>query len=499
MAIGCKVTVEPVLFLYMLAVFMLHPALQDLIYTKVCLQDYNQGICDNLYAPENHAALNTVQTGSSHWVQGSVFMLAVPSIVTAQFLGSWSDTYGRKIPMLLPPVGAMFASLLYIIMSVHLNEIPVSVILLASFISGICGGFTSCIMTCMSYVAQVSSFHARTVRVGILESMIFVGGTIGPLLGGWVQKVGGRSSTFTFIMTCHAAVVIYIVTFVRNIPPRHPPQNSWIRSGCTFQHLRECAGTVVKERQEKRRTYLLWLLTAATIIMICTAGEMDISYLYVKDTPIQWPFEKYTWYFSLKYGLGALALIGILPFCSKVPDMILALIGLTSKLVGLVLLGIAWEDTSVFVSAALAMLSTWPLPTLRSAMSKLVEPNEQGKLFACVALLENACTLVASGVFNSVYPATRLMFRGFTFIMAAGFLILPIIILSVLQKALKQFSKYDSVELAEEAREEFEELDCEREPSPTVQEEVAQSQEESGLVTEGNTENSQIVRAVDDV
>lgn len=36
MAVGCyRVTVEPVLFLYMLAVFILLPALQDLIYTKV--------------------------------------------------------------------------------------------------------------------------------------------------------------------------------------------------------------------------------------------------------------------------------------------------------------------------------------------------------------------------------------------------------------------------------------------------------------------------------
>ncbi|XP_042239452.1 proton-coupled folate transporter-like [Homarus americanus] len=139
------------------------------------------------------------------------------------------------------------------------------------------------------------------------------------------------------------------------------------------------------------------------------------------------------------------------------------------------------------------MLSTWPLPILRSAMSKLVEPNEQGKMFACIALLENACTLVASGVFNSIYPATRHIFRGFTFIMGAGILLFSIIILSVMHKALHQFSKYDSVELAEEAREEFEELDQENEPSPTDQEEASPPQEESGLVTESNTENIQPV------
>lgn len=40
-------------------------------------------------------------------------MLALPSIVTAQFLGSWSDTYGRKIPMLLPPVGECTSKLFF--------------------------------------------------------------------------------------------------------------------------------------------------------------------------------------------------------------------------------------------------------------------------------------------------------------------------------------------------------------------------------------------------
>ncbi|KAG7171944.1 Solute carrier family 46 member 3-like 1 [Homarus americanus] len=121
MAIDCKITVEPVLFLYMLSVFMLYPALQDLIYTKVCLKDYSKRICDNLHDPVNHVALDTVQTDSSHWVQGSTIMLAVPSIVTAQFLGSWSDTYGRKIPMLLPPVGPCLLAYYQLVLSTSWN------------------------------------------------------------------------------------------------------------------------------------------------------------------------------------------------------------------------------------------------------------------------------------------------------------------------------------------------------------------------------------------
>ena len=71
----------------------------------MCLERFSQDVCDDLYSSKNSDALDQVQTGSSHWVLGSTLSLSLTSIIIAQFLGSWSDTYGRKIPMLLPPIG----------------------------------------------------------------------------------------------------------------------------------------------------------------------------------------------------------------------------------------------------------------------------------------------------------------------------------------------------------------------------------------------------------
>ena len=49
-----------------------------------------------------------------------------------------------------------------------------------------------CVFVCLS--PQVSDTQARTVHVGILESMIYIGGTLGPMLGGWIQQAWGRSA-----------------------------------------------------------------------------------------------------------------------------------------------------------------------------------------------------------------------------------------------------------------------------------------------------------------
>lgn len=59
---------------------------------------------------------------------------------------------------------------------------------------------------------------------------------------------------------------------------------------------------------------------------------------------------KYTWYVSLKYGLGVLSLVVVLPLCSRAPDMLLVAVGLLSKVAGLVFLALAWSDATIFSS-----------------------------------------------------------------------------------------------------------------------------------------------------
>ena len=80
------ITVEPVLFFYMLATFMQYAVFQDLVYEKTCLDNFNQTVCQNLN--NNTEALDIVQEQSSHWILSSTIALTVPSIIVANFLGA---------------------------------------------------------------------------------------------------------------------------------------------------------------------------------------------------------------------------------------------------------------------------------------------------------------------------------------------------------------------------------------------------------------------------
>lgn len=48
-----------------------------------------------------------------------------------------------------------------------------------------------------------------------------------------------------------------------------------------------------------------------------------------------------------------------------------------------------------------------------------------GALFASVACVEGLCSLVATGVFNSLYPASLHFMRGFPFLFGAIILLIP--------------------------------------------------------------------------
>ena len=80
------VTVEPVLFFYMLATFMQYSVFQDLVYQKTCHNNFNNTICHNLN--NNTEALDIVQAQASHWILGSTAALTIPSIIVANYLGS---------------------------------------------------------------------------------------------------------------------------------------------------------------------------------------------------------------------------------------------------------------------------------------------------------------------------------------------------------------------------------------------------------------------------
>ncbi|CAG0897264.1 unnamed protein product [Darwinula stevensoni] len=443
------ITVEPVLFLYMLGTFMQYIALQDLVYSKVCLGKYPSSTCDNL--EDDAMARSLVQRESSYWILVSTVALTLPSILAVGYVGSWSDRYGRKFPLLFPCAGNVFASLVYVFLSEFPNA-PVGLIILSSIISGVSGGFVCIIMASMSYISSVSSTMNRTVRISVLESMTFLGGTLGPFIGGFIMNTHGHSYVFLAILICNVLAVFYVLFVVKNVRAPRDTKVDLSSYASYFQlgHLKAFLSTCLKRRNNGLRMYLLLLIPAAMILFLVSAGsENDVAYLYSKDNPLNWTYSTYSYYFGVKYGLGALSLVVIVPILKRLchfVDIHVCILGILSKQAGFLLLAFSTNTPMMFSVALLGMMGSCSIAAVRSLLSQLVEQEEEGKMFAMVGALEMVCTLLGSLIFNGLYPALRDIVRGLIFLISATSLLVSLFILMFLHWHMRRKGFYRSMD-----------------------------------------------------
>ena len=87
----------------------------------------------------------------------------IVSLVVDCLMGSWSDLFGRKMPMYLPSIGGLLATIVYVVF-ICFEEVGVEWLCLASLLSGAFGGFTSVIGNSFAYVASISEKESRTLR-----------------------------------------------------------------------------------------------------------------------------------------------------------------------------------------------------------------------------------------------------------------------------------------------------------------------------------------------
>ena len=177
------VTVEVIIVLYIFASVLLSPALNALVYRKICLERFNLTVCDNLNEEENQDFETVVQSDASHWYLVNNLCAEIPSILLSPIYGSLSDNMGRKAALILPLFGQILCTVNYVINSLFM-DLPVWHILFGTLTGGIFGGWVSCGMACFAYLSEVTAEKSRTARIAIVEGASSVSAAVAFLIGG---------------------------------------------------------------------------------------------------------------------------------------------------------------------------------------------------------------------------------------------------------------------------------------------------------------------------
>lgn len=281
---------------------------------------------------------------------------------------------------------------------------------------------------------------------------------------------------YWLVFAVNLASILYVYMFVHEtIRPDPSAKLLSLRHYKSVWRLLSTGGSGGADEGGRPHGCRLWLyLLCFFVVVTVHFGSKDLLVLYELSSPLCWGSA------LVGYGSAALhlaylsSLLGLRLLQRCLADSWVALLGLLSNVSGLVIFSVAdttalmftGERTRVDVAVetepsfivlgvsyacrqvTLCVSSTWPphrcsdqrCPkwwTLRSKVRR-VGPSlsgvlgvsfltlfSPGALFATVACVESSCSLVASGLFNSLYPATLHFMKGFSFLFAAIVLLLP--------------------------------------------------------------------------
>ncbi|NXH16634.1 PCFT protein, partial [Bucco capensis] len=416
--------VEPLLFLATLSLGLQGPLTTQYLWDRLGAErgysgpnSSNPNGCGN--GSTGHDPLQQeVETLVSHWnlcINLGGFFVGIFSVT---LLGPWSDSVGRRPALVLPAVGMALQAAIYLL--VMYLQLHVAYFLLGRLLSSLLGDFNLILASCFAYVADSSDKHTRTFRVAILEACLGIAGMVASIGGGQWRKAQGYINPFWLVLAASLAAALYAAFGLRESVKQRKAAKLF-----TLSHYKAVYKLYAAPEDPSSRRQLVLYSLAFFLIVTVHFGSKDLYVLYELGSPLCWASDLIGYGSAASYlaYLSSLGGLRLLQLCLQ--DTWVAEIGLISNISGLVVISLATTTPLMFTGYGILFLSMAATPVIRSKLSKLVSETEQGALFASIACVEGLCSFVATGVFNSLYPATLHFMRGFPFLFGAIILLIP--------------------------------------------------------------------------
>ena len=330
-------------------------------------------------------------------------MMTAPAIFFSLFAGAYSDRRGRRLLIALPFLGNILS---YLAMAANLHwwEELRAEYLLISGVAGLTGGYVCFNIGVYSYMADITTSTTRTYRMSILNGIFSLGFVGGISLG---SRITQYWIVFLLSSLFGSLGLLYTLLVLRE--PRDVTEGTEgkISALLDCSHIRDCARTAFGRRDSGgHRAFVLVLLAAFLSLALClNTGDFDYLMTRLK---FGWEASEWSFYLIVQRVTRLVSLLLILPFLSclfGLSDNLIIIFGLSVTLLSYTLLSITTQAWMVYMSAMLQMNSITTV-SIRSKLSKLVESNEIGKIFAVVGVGQSAVALLSQSAFGAVYRLT---------------------------------------------------------------------------------------------
>ncbi|XP_046662157.1 proton-coupled folate transporter [Homalodisca vitripennis] len=403
-----KISVEPVMFLYM-ASYMLSTVVEQAFFVhKACTVDLRlpADTCAAINTEEHKEDYKKVQIVVSTFHQYESWASHAVPMILAFYMGAWSDRVGRKLPMLLGLVGSVIYWAALLLNSLQDSWSLQMVLYTATFPAALTGGSLAIFMSAVSYVCDITSPAERTVRVTLLEVAYLITMPVGVAVGSYLFKqVMGQSFTCMFLLSGALMMTALIYAILRL---------EWCTNKTKQTAPVSCAGTVVdtirvvtKSRTNHYSCYLRLIIIAMAFYTF-QRDEKNMAYLYT-TLKFNWDIQTYSTFRTFQSSLYILGLLLGAPVVGKLlglRDTVIVMVGSVSHFVARAIFATTSHPVGFYIGATLGGLGPVTAPVLRSITSKLVPISERGKALSLLSVADTSVPIISGTIYSQLYNAT---------------------------------------------------------------------------------------------
>ena len=424
-----------IFFLYNIGDFLSTVVLRTNIPQIACLNLFQQNldICSHLEKSYDQHQLDKVQKQAAKYMIYVMCLTQVPSIVLLLYWGAWSDRNGRKVPMLLPPIGMILGTILYMTGN-FLPRYSFICLILGSGIDGIAGRISLLILALFCYVTDTSDYSERKVRFGMLMACQNFGKFAGSLIAGVLIETTHIAVPYgTNIFVCILVVIaIHFLKENRSVETDNGSVSKQTSTG--LKHLKDSTVVLLKRRRFSLRGHLCVMTLVLLLNIMCVYGTLDSLVLYTELPPLSWPpswFGYLIAYDSAVKGVINMIFIPILSKTLNVPELIISAIGALFTLFHFLLITWSKQTWMIYLAITIGGLRTVIIAPIRSVVSKCVGEDEIGKIFAVIGSGDTLAKIFGL-IFPALYSITLDVSPGGSFLLGSGiYAIMAILLLHV--------------------------------------------------------------------
>ena len=263
----------------------------------MCRHHNNQSVHD-LYAE--------TQSQASYWLLLLNLFQVVPSLISAPLIGRWSDVGGRKRAMVIPIIGYLIGSLIWIYVTYTNSKLWY--LLLGEFFLGVTGDFSALLAVCNAYLADITSERERTFRLILVGITIELGTGASQIIVGYLVVRQGFGVPFWFIVAAMLISLLYISFLM---------QESREKTG-EFKDLElfnnrlldDIYGMFMRYGKERRRQMILFM-TVLGVHMTVLYTAFLLVLLFVLSPPLCWDSITVGYYVASALLLGSVGKVTV--------------------------------------------------------------------------------------------------------------------------------------------------------------------------------------------